>query len=124
MFSCYAVEVLLDPVTEKMVQVQLGHMYVSYEAVPDISRSGYVHGRIVSNMKDYDEKRNIIQNTSVSGTIYQRIFACVEFGSIKAMISSFVLIEENLGVEIDSIDSEGTTIVLFKGASGTFRKEI
>lgn len=74
MFSNFAVKVLLELVTGKIVQV--GQRYASHEAVLAVSRSSYVPGRIVSSLKDYCKQRIVIQNVSVGGTIIQQIFAC------------------------------------------------
>lgn len=91
MLYSHAVKVVLDLVTETKVQV--GQRFASHEVALAVSWSVYVPGATVPNMKDYDERQNIIQNIPVAGTTIQGVFAWEGFGSIEAMKKKFVVIE-------------------------------
>lgn len=85
----YAVKVLHGLVTETVVLV--GQTYASHEIVLATSRSDYVPGGTVPNVKGYGGLRNIIRNISVAINTIQRSFARKKVGSNKVLKSSFVV---------------------------------
>lgn len=65
MFSGHAVEVVINLVTETMVEVY--QSYESHEFVLAVTQSGLVPGGIVSRFKGYNKQKNIILIHSCCG---------------------------------------------------------
>lgn len=93
MFYSHAVRVLLDMVTETLVQV--GQSYTLHEVVRAVFWSTYAPGEIVLPLKDYVEQRNIIESISVAESTIQRVFAWKNWME-QGYKKSVVVIEANV----------------------------
>lgn len=68
MFSCQAFKAQLNLMTETLVQV--GQLYVSFEAAFAVSRRFYVPSGIALTLHNYNAQRNFIQNNPVAKKYY------------------------------------------------------
>lgn len=91
MFFSHAVKVLLNLSTESAVRV--GQSYASHKVRLNVPRCNYLPVEIISNLKDYDKQRKIIQNTPVLEKNIQRVFACEKFMRKNAIKNIILVIE-------------------------------
>lgn len=96
MSSCKAVTVLPDLVTETVMHV--GQRYASQNVVLAVTRDSYVPRKMLPNLKDYDEQRNVIENVDATKILFSKFLLEGNSGGNKAVQvvqNSFLLIEGN-----------------------------
>lgn len=91
-FSRLAVMIIIDVVNSTVVPV--GQPYASHEIELAVTRSEYVPGRTVSCLKDYDVKKYIVHNITVTENIFRRLSESKEFGKKKPMKEQLVVRDE------------------------------